>query len=101
MLKIIGLIVVILVIGAAVYYFGFYKRGKINDKDGDYIPDEVEDAVAEIKAAAIEAKRRGKNIKKELKDVADAAKEVINQAGDVAAAAKGKPRRGRKPKAKK
>ena len=30
-----------------------------------------------------------------------AAKEVINQAGDVAAAAKGKPRRGRKPKAKK
>ena len=32
MLKIIGLIVVILVVGAAVYYFGFYKRGKSKAK---------------------------------------------------------------------
>ena len=39
MLKIIGLITIILIVGAAVYYFGFYKRGKINDKDGDFIPD--------------------------------------------------------------
>tara|TARA_B100001057_G_scaffold499692_1_gene611325 strand:- start:1315 stop:1620 length:306 start_codon:yes stop_codon:yes gene_type:complete len=101
MLKIIGLIVVLLVVGAAVYYFGFYKRGKINDKDGDLIPDEIEEAVAEIKAAAVEAKRRGKNIKKELKDVIAAAKELGNQAGDVAAAAKGKKRQGRKPKTKK
>jgi len=101
MLKIIGLIVVILAIGAAVYYFGFYKRGKINDRDGDYIPDEVEDTIEDVKNHAKEVKRRAKSVKKELKDVADAAKEVINQAGDVAAAAKGKPRRGRKPKAKK
>ena len=43
MLKIIGLIVLVLVVGAAVYYFGFYKRGKINDRDGDFIPDEIED----------------------------------------------------------
>ena len=98
MLKIIGLIVVILVIGAAVYYFGFYKKGKINDRDGDYIPDEIEDAVEDVKAVAKEVKRRAKNVKQELKDVADATKEVLNQAGDVAAAAKGKPRRGRKPK---
>ena len=98
MLKIIGLIVVILVIGAAVYYFGFYKKGKINDRDGDYIPDEIEDAVEDVKAVAKEVKRRAKNVKQELKDVADATKEVLNQAGDVAAAAKGHPRRGRKPK---
>ena len=26
-----------------VYYFGFYKKGKINDRDGDFIPDEIED----------------------------------------------------------
>ena len=32
----------ILAIGAAVYFY-FYKTGKINDRDGDYIPDEVED----------------------------------------------------------
>ena len=62
MLKIIGLIVVLLVIGAAVYYFGFYKRGKINDKDGDLIPDEVEDAVEDVKTVAKEAKRRAKNL---------------------------------------
>ena len=79
MLKIIGLIVVILVIGAAVYYFGFYKRGKINDKDG-------------VK----EVKRRAKNVKNELKDVVNAAKEVGNQIGDVGAAVKGKKRQGRK-----
>ena len=77
MLKIIGLIVVVLVVGAAVYYFGFYKRGKINDRDGDFIPDEIEDAAADVKAAA---------------------KEVGNQLGDVGAAAKGKKRQGRKKK---
>ena len=98
MLKIIGLIVVILVIGAALNYFGFYKKGKINDRDGDYIPDQIEDAVEDVKEVAKEVKRRAKNVKQELKDVADATKEVLNQAGDVAAAAKGKPRRGRKPK---
>ena len=98
MLKIIGLIVVVLVIGAAGYYFGFYRKGKINDRDGDYIPDEIEDAVEDVKEVAKEVKRRAKNVKQELKDVADATKEVLNQAGDVAAAAKGKPRRGRKPK---
>jgi F0F1-type ATP synthase membrane subunit b/b' len=98
MLKIIGLIVVVLVIGAAVYYFGFYKKGKINDRDGDFIPDEIEDAVEDVKSAAKEVKRRAKNVKKELKDVVEAAKEVGNQMGDVGAAVKGKPRRGRKPK---
>ena len=101
MLKIIGLIVVLLVIGAAVYYFGFYKRGKINDRDGDLIPDEVEDAVEDVKEVVKETKRRVKAVKKEIKDVAVAAKEVINQAGDVVDAAKGKKRQGRKPKSKK
>tara|TARA_R100001591_G_scaffold93899_1_gene99807 strand:- start:59 stop:373 length:315 start_codon:yes stop_codon:yes gene_type:complete len=98
MLQIIGIIVVVLAVGAAVYYFGFYSKGKINDRDGDYIPDEVEDAVEDVKKVAKEVKRRAKNVKQELKDVADATKEVLNQAGDVAAAAKGKTRRGRKPR---
>lgn len=98
MLKIIGLIVVVLVVGAAVYYFGFYRKGKINDRDGDYIPDEIEDAAANVKAAAKEVKRRSKNVKKELGDVVEAAKEVGNQLGDVGAAAKGKKRQGRKKK---
>ena len=98
MLKIIGLIVVNLVVGAAIYYFGFYKRGKINDRDGDYIPDEIEDAADKVKDAAKEVKRRAKNVKKELGDVVNAAKEVGNQLGDVGAAVKGKKRQGRKKK---
>ena len=91
MLKIIGLIVVILVIGAAVYYFGFYRKGKINDRDGDFIPDEVEDAVEDVKEVVKETKRRAKAVKKELKD-------VVEQSKDVVDAVKGKKRRGRKPK---
>ena len=98
MLQIIGLIVVLLAIGAAVYYFGFYKKGKINDRDGDYIPDEIEDAVEDVKDVAKEVKRRAKNVKKEIKDVVDAAKEVGNQMGDVGAAVKGKKRQGRRKK---
>ena len=101
MLKIIGLITIILIVGIAVYYFGFYKRGKINDKEGDFIPYEIEDAVEDVKEVVKETKRRAKAVGKELKDVASAAKEVIDQAGDVASAAKGKSRRGRKPKTKK
>ena len=38
------------------------------------------------------------NVKKELKDVVDAAKEVGNQVGDVAKAAKGRKRQGRRKK---
>ena len=34
--------------GSGVYFY-FYKTGKINDRDGDYIPDEVEDAVEDVK----------------------------------------------------
>ena len=98
MLQIIGLIVVLLAIGAAVYYFGFYKRGKINDRDGDYIPDEIEDAVEDVKDGVKEVKRRAKNVKNDLKDVVNAAKEVGNQIGDVGAAVKGKKRQGRRKK---
>jgi len=98
MLKIIGLIVVILVIGAAVYYFGFYKRGKINDRDGDLIPDEVEDVVEDVKETVKEVKRRAKRVKEEIKDVVEEVKDVVEQSKDVVAAAKGKKRRGRKAK---
>jgi predicted Holliday junction resolvase-like endonuclease len=92
------LVVILLGVGVIIYYI---KKGKIADRDGDLIPDVVEDNIEGVKEKAAEAKRRAKAVKKELKDVADAAKEVINQAGDVVDAAKGKSRKGRKPKAKK
>ena len=94
-------IIIVLVVVAGIYYFGFYKRGKINDADGDFIPDEVEEAVEDVKEAAKEVKRRAKRVKEEIKDVIDEAKDVADQVKDVVDAAKGKKRRGRKPKAKK
>lgn len=87
----------LLVVTAGVYYFGFYKKGKINDRDGDFIPDEIEDAVEDVKETVKEVKRRAKRVKEEVKDVVDAVKEVGNQAGDVVDAVKGKSRQGRKP----
>ena len=91
MIKILVIIAVLVGIAAAVYYFGFYKQGKINDRDGDFIPDEVEDGIKEVK-------RRAKNVKKELKDVKSAAKNLASQSKDVIDAAKGKNGKGRKPK---
>ena len=96
-MKAILIILGILAVGAAVYFY-FYKTGKINDRDGDYIPDEVEDAVEDVKDVAKEVKRRAKNVKNELKDVVEAAKELGNQMGDVGSAVKGKKRQGRKKK---
>ena len=95
------IILAILEIVAGVYYFGFYKKGKINDRDGDFIPDEIEDAVEDVKEVAKTVKKRAKRVKEELGDVADAIKEVGKQSKDVIKAAKGKSRAGRKPKAKK
>ena len=94
-------VIIVLVVVAGIYYFGFYKRGKINDADGDFIPDEVEEAVEDVKEAAKEVKRRAKRVKEEIKDVIDEAKDGADQVKDVVDAAKGKKRRGRKPKAKK
>lgn len=45
-----------------------------------------------------ETKRRVKRVKEEIADVKSAAKEVVNQAGDVVDAVKGKSRSGRKKK---
>ena len=87
------IIAVLALIGGAIWvgtkYFGLFS-----DKDKDGIPDEVEDTVKEVK-------RRAKRVKEELKDVKDAAKDVVDQVGDIAGAVKGKPRKGRKPRAKK
>lgn len=84
----------LLVAAIVVYYFAFYKQGKINDRDGDFIPDEVEDAIEEVKSRVKEVRVEVEDVVKEIKDVVEQSKDVIN-------AAKGKKRRGRKPKNKK
>ena len=88
----------LLAAAVAVYYFGFYKKGKINDADGDFIPDEVEEVVEDAKEVVKEVKRRAKRVKEEIKDVIEEVGDVVEQSKDVVAAAKGKKRRGRKPK---
>ncbi len=100
MLNTILVIIGVLAILAVAYYI-IWKKGKINDRDKDFIPDEIEDAAEDVKETVNEVKRRAKRVKEELQDVVDELKDVGNQLGDVGAAVKGKPRRGRKPKAKK
>ena len=78
------IILVVISILAAVYYFGFYKQGKINDRDRDFIPDEIEDAVEDVKEVAKTVKRRAKKVKAELGD-------VVDELQDVVQAFKGKP----------
>jgi len=87
-----------LVIGVIV---ALTKLGKIKDSDGDLIPDAVEEKVEDVKEVVQETKRRVKRVKEELDDVVEEVKDVIEQVGDIPSAAKGKPRRGRKPSSKK
>lgn len=58
----------------------------------------VREANEVINETVKETKRRVKRVKEELADVKAAAKEVVNQAGDVVDAVKGKSRSGRKKK---
>jgi len=88
-----------LVIAGAVVFF-LMKSGKIEDKDGNNIPDSVEKKVEEVKEAVVEVKKRVKRVKEEVSDVVEASKKVVKQAKGVASAAKGETRKGRKPKQK-
>ena len=89
------IIIGVLVIAAGVVIY-FVKAGKIADRDGDLIPDVVEDGIEDIKETAKEIKKRAKRVAKEAKDVANAVKEVVDQSKDVLDAAKGGKRKGRK-----
>jgi gas vesicle protein len=96
----------ILVIAAFVLFFGlilyFEKTKIIEDKDGNGIPDVIDEKVEEVKEVVKEVKVRAKRVAEEVKDVATATKEVVKQSKDVVNAAKGNTsRRGRKPSGKK
>jgi methyl-accepting chemotaxis protein len=89
-------LVVISVVGGLIYA---QKTNKIADKDGDLIPDAIEEKVEEVKEAVKEVKTRAKKVATEVGDVAKAVKEVAKQSKDVVNAAKTSTgaRRGRKP----
>ena len=91
--------VVVSLFGLAVY---LHSKGVFNDRDGDYLPDFVEDTAEDLKIKAIafveEVRKRAKSTGKEASDVIAALKEVGNQIDDIPSAIAGKKRPGRKPK---
>lgn len=103
-MKTILVIILVLAVIAGSIFVATKYLGLFSDADKDGIPDEVEEKVEDVKKTVKkttkEVKRRAKRVKEELKDVADAAGDVVDQTKDIAAAVKGKPRKGRKPKSK-
>lgn len=90
------LLLIILGLGiAAGVVFLLMKSGKIQDKDGNNIPDSVDEKVQEIKETVVEVKKRVKNVKEETLDVVKAVKEVGKQAKQVVKVAKGETKKGR------
>lgn len=81
-------IVAILAFSVGVVYV-LMKTGKIEDKDGNNIPDAVDNKVKEAKA-------RAKRVSEEAADVVKAVKEVAKQSKDIVDAAKGEKRKGKK-----
>lgn len=88
-----------LLIGASIIY-ALMKKNVIKDEDNNGIPDSIDEKIAEVKETVKVAKKKVKRVKEEVADVVKAANEVVKQAKDVAGAAKGEPRKGRKPKQK-
>jgi hypothetical protein len=86
------IILTVLIIWIGVTFY-LIKSGKIEDKDGNGIPDTIDNKLDETK-------ERVKRVKEEVSDVVKASKEVIKQVKDIGDATKGKIRRGRKPKQK-
>ena len=95
-LIIIGVLAV--AIGIVIY---LQKTGKIEDKDGDLIPDSIEDTAAKAKLVAKQVKTKAKNIAKESKEVVAAVNNVVKESKDVVDAVKGTPKAKRKPTTKK
>lgn len=93
------IILAFIVIGIGVTFF-LTKTGKIEDKDGNGIPDVIDTKIEETKEVVKEVKVRAKRVKEEASDVVKAVKNVGKQVSDVTNAVKGEPRKGRKPKQK-
>ena len=94
------LILLALVVAGAIAFF-LMKKGKIEDKNGNNIPDVVEEKIEDVKEVVKVVKERVKRVVEETKDVAEATKKVVKQSKDVVNATKGGSRKGRKPTTKK
>ena len=72
------------------------KSGKIQDTDGDLIPDVVEEKIEKAQRVVKETKRRVKNVVKESKEVVSAVKQLAKESKDVIDAVKGNPTKTKK-----
>lgn len=99
-MKVIAIIVLLAAIAGAVMYI-LMKKGVIEDKDGNNIPDSIDEKIKDVEVVVEEVKKRVERVKEEGADVVDALKNVGAQVKDVASATKGAPRKGRKPASKK
>ena len=88
------LIILSLVLAGGVAFL-LMKTGKIQDKDGNNIPDVIDEKVEDVKETVNEVKERVKKVKEEASDVVKAVKEVGKQAKQVTKAAKGEVKKGR------
>ena len=88
------IIIGIVAIAAGIYFF-LIKTGKIGDRDGDYIADDIEDAIDDVKDEVNKAKRKVnktvKQVKTRVDKVIDELEHVGEEISDVFAAIKGKP----------
>ena len=80
----------IIAIIAGIYLF-LIKTGKIEDKDGDYIADDIEDAIEDVKEVANKVKKTVKTVKTRAKKIKDELEDVVDELQDVVQAFKGKP----------
>ena len=80
----------IIAIIAGIYLF-LIKTGKIEDKDGDYIADDIEDAIEDVKEVANKVKKTVKTVKTRAKKIKDELEDVVDELQDVIQAFKGKP----------
>jgi ElaB/YqjD/DUF883 family membrane-anchored ribosome-binding protein len=96
------LLILLAPIVAGAVAFILMKKGKIKDKNGNNIPDVIEEKIEDVKEVVNVVKERAARVVEETKDVVESAKKVVKQSKDVVSAAKGNgSRKGRKPAAKK
>ena len=84
-------VVIIAALGFGIQFI-LIKTGKLQDKDGDNIADELEDKYADIKEDVSEKFEDVKDkVEDVIEDVKDTVKEVKAEAADIISAVKGKP----------
>lgn len=90
------LIILLVALFIGLITIALVKSGKIQDTDGDLIPDVVEEKIEKAQRVVKETKRRVKNVVKESKEVVSAVKQLAKESKDVIDAVKGNPTKTKK-----